>query len=86
MEIQAKESQMAKTSAIVVHPKSRSQVKSPNPERAGQKSYTPDSGHWHLIRHDSKIERDIVLPPGPSNTIVRTPYPIAPSKNGDYSE
>ena len=77
---------MAKTGAIVIHPKSKSQVKSPISGRTSQKSQAPKSGHWHLIQHDTRSERDIVLPPGPSNTIVRTPYPVAPSRNGDSSE
>jgi len=77
---------MAKAGAIVVHPKSRSQMKPPISGRTSHASQTDRPGHWHLVRHDTRDKRDIVLPPGPSNTIVRTPYPLAPSRNGDHSE
>lgn len=73
---------MVKSGVIVTHPKSKDQMKSPGKQRSARQASKAAPGHY--VTRDTRTGM-FVLPPGPPNTIVRTPYPIAP-KDGDSSK
>ncbi len=73
---------MARPNVIVTHPESKDQMKSPGKQApVSQPSKAASGPH---VKRDTRTGM-FVLPPGPPNTIVRTPYPIAP-KDGDPSD
>ncbi len=69
---------MVKSGVIVSHPKSK-----PSPAK-GVTRHQQRIASGHYVKRDAH-KGSFVLPPGPPNTIVRTPYPIAP-KDGDLSD
>ncbi len=75
---------MAKSGTIILHPKS----KQSKPSSGNQTSHTRThqaarSGHDTNRR---EVAQYAEIPPGPPNFIVRTPYPLAPSKEDKTSE
>ncbi len=74
---------MAKAGAIISHPKS----KHSKPFSGNQTSHTRKKAvkSGHDVKPGETM-RYVEIPPGPSNFIVRTPYPFAPSKEDTTSE
>jgi len=68
---------MAKSGEIVTHPKSKHSTK-PSTRKGAWRHVSQTSGQVHFVKRDKSY---IELPPGPENFIVRTPYPVAPSKD-----